>query len=193
MSPDLLEFFRLKLSSHPLTKSLYLLLHQVVLFTNFNANVDLAMWVELIRDLGDRMKQHVPSVIRNKIQLSRQQPERQCRSNHFISCESAVSKHLLSNKSCAETYPDGNFRILYKCRSAFQLKVMEAICIKLNDPDVSRQMEFVFQLALFWPSRTPSGWCHQFLRLYMQVICFFWVSRRIALDKWSAEMHRALS
>ena len=36
--------------SHPLTKSLYLLLHQVVLFTNLNANVDLAIWVELIRD-----------------------------------------------------------------------------------------------------------------------------------------------
>ena len=32
-----------------LTRSLYLLLHQVVLSTNLNANVDLAMWVELIR------------------------------------------------------------------------------------------------------------------------------------------------
>ena len=30
--------------------SVYLLLHQAVLFTNLNANVDLAMWVERIRD-----------------------------------------------------------------------------------------------------------------------------------------------
>ena len=35
--------------------------------------------------------------------------------------------------------------------------------------------------------------CHQFLRPYKQVIGFYWVSRHIALGKWSAEMHRALS
>ena len=47
---DSLASFRRKLSSHPFTKSLYLLLHLAVLFTNLNANVDLAMWVEPIRD-----------------------------------------------------------------------------------------------------------------------------------------------
>ena len=99
--------------------------------------------------LGNRIKQHVPSVIRNKTRPSRQQPERLCRSSQFISCDSAVGKHLLSNKSCAETYSDDNFRILYKCRSAFQLKVMEAIYIKLNDPDLCQQKEFVFQQSLF--------------------------------------------
>ena len=36
-------------------------------------------------------------------------------------------------------YLDDNFRILYKCRSAFQLKVMESICIKRNDPGLCRQ------------------------------------------------------
>ena len=59
------------------------------------------MWISLsvgrtTHRLGDRIKQHVPSVIRNKNQLSRQQPERQCRSSQLISCDSAVGKHLLS-------------------------------------------------------------------------------------------------
>ena len=81
--------------------------------------------------LDDRIKQHVPSVIRNKTQPSRQQPERQCRSSQLISCDSAVGKHPLSNKSCAETYSDDNFRILYKCRSAFQLKVIEPFALNL--------------------------------------------------------------
>ena len=49
-SLDSLEFCRRKLSSYPLTKSLYLLLRQAVLFTNLNANVNPVMWVELIRD-----------------------------------------------------------------------------------------------------------------------------------------------
>ena len=49
-SLDLLVFFRPTFSSYPLTKSLYLLLHQVLLFTNLHANVDLIMWVELTRD-----------------------------------------------------------------------------------------------------------------------------------------------
>ena len=98
---------------------------------------------------GDRIKQHVPSVIRNKTQPSRQQPERQCRSSHFIGCDSAVGKYLLFDKSCAESYSDGNFKIIYKCYSAFQLKVMEALSIKLNDPDLIRHKEFVFQPALY--------------------------------------------
>ena len=127
-----------------------------------------------------------------KTRPSCQQPERQCRSSQFISCDSAVGKHLLSNKSYAETYSDGNFIILYKCRSTFKLKVMEAICIKLNDPDLCRQKEFVFQLVLFWPSCIPLDRCHQF-RDYISRWFFSWVSRRIALNKWSAEMHRALS
>ena len=82
--------------------------------------------------LGDRIKQHVTCVIRNKTQSSHQPPDRRCRSIHFIGCDSAVGKHLLFNKSSAETYSDGNFRILYKCLSAIQLKVMEALSIKAS-------------------------------------------------------------
>ena len=143
--------------------------------------------------LSDRIKQHVPSVIRNKTQPSRQQPERQCRSSQLISRESAVVKHLLSNRSCAETYSDDNFKILYKCRSAFQLKVMEVNCIKFNDPDVCRQKEFVLQLVLFWPSRIPLGRCHLFFWDYISRWFVSLVSRRTGLDKWSSKMHRAFS
>ena len=45
--------------------------------------------------LGDRIKQHVPSMIRNGAQPSRQQPGRLCRSGQLISCDSAVGKHFI--------------------------------------------------------------------------------------------------
>ena len=183
LSLDLLVCFWQKLSSYPLTKNLNRL--QCECRSRYVGRTN--------QKLGDRIKQHVTSVIRNKTQPSREQPDRQCRSSHFIGCDSAVGKHLLFNKSCAETYSDGNFRILYKCLSAIQLKVMEALSIKLNDPDLIRHKEFVFLPVLYWLSCISPGWCHQFLWLYTPVICFFWVSRRIALDQWSAEMDRALS
>ena len=141
--------------------------------------------------LGDKIKQHVPSVIRNKTEPSCQEPERLCYSSQFISCDSAVGKHLLSNKSCAENCSEDNFRIFHKCRSTFQLKVMETIYLKLNDPDLCQQKEFVFLLSLFWPSHVPFGQCHQFSLDYISRCYVSLVSRCITLDKWSAEMHCA--
>nr|WBB44924.1 reverse transcriptase [Chrysogorgia stellata] len=99
--------------------------------------------------LGDIMKQHVPTNIRRKIVPLRQQPRRQCRQDTVINCDSAISRHLLSNSQCAKSYNDTNFRILAKCRSPFQLKVLESIYIKLSDPDLCRQKEFIFKTSLF--------------------------------------------
>ena len=99
--------------------------------------------------LSDRIKQHVPHSIRNKITPSRQQPKRDCRRNSSVSCDSAIGKHLLCNTHCADSYSDDNFRILRKCRSLFQLRVMESVLIKLKNPVLCRQKDFVFNLSLF--------------------------------------------
>ena len=88
-------------------------------------------WVYLsTQRLGDRIKQQVPSTIRNKAMPSRQQPRKQCRSELNISCDSAIAKHLLSNAHCAASYSDTKFKVLAKCRSLLQLRVMESIYIK---------------------------------------------------------------
>ena len=99
--------------------------------------------------LSERIKQHVPSVIRKKTVPLRNKPKRHCTSAQTINCDSAIGQHL-SNRCCANTYSDSKFIILAKCRSAFFLKIMESMYIKFNDPDLCRQKEFVFSLALFW-------------------------------------------
>ena len=47
--------------------------------------------------LSDRIKQHVPSVIRKKTVPLRNQPKRQCTSAQTINCDLAIGRHLLSN------------------------------------------------------------------------------------------------
>ena len=102
------------------------------------------------KGLSERIKQHVPrSIRRNKTVPLWQQPKRQRTSAQTINCDSAIGRHLLSNRCCANTYLDSKFTILAKCRSAFLLKIMESMYIKFNDPDLYRQKEFVFSLALF--------------------------------------------
>ena len=49
------------------------------------------------QSLSERIKQHVPSAIRNKTVSLKQQPKRQCTSAQTINCDSAIGRHLLSN------------------------------------------------------------------------------------------------
>ena len=99
--------------------------------------------------LGERIKQHIPSTIRNKPVPTRQQPKRACHSKQEITCSSAIGKHLLENGTCAEAYSDTQFRVLAKCRTLMSLRIKEAIYIKLSKPPLCRQKEFVFKLSLF--------------------------------------------
>ena len=94
--------------------------------------------------LSERIKQHVPSVIRNKTVPLRNQPKRQCTSAQTINCDSAIGRHLLSNRCCTNTYSDSKFNILAKCRSTFFLKIMVSMYIKFNDPDLCRQKRICF-------------------------------------------------
>ena len=48
--------------------------------------------------LADRIKQHVPTSIRNISNTVREQPPRLCKNNNSkINCESAIGQHLLTN------------------------------------------------------------------------------------------------
>ena len=66
--------------------------------------------------LGDRIKQHVPTSIRNGTVPSRQQTERVCKKSNLSSCDSAIGKHHLNNSHCGDSYSEDNFKISKKCR-----------------------------------------------------------------------------
>ena len=101
--------------------------------------------------LGDRIKQHVPSNIRNKTAPQREQPPRSCRSRNTVkTSDSAIGQHLLDNPDCEKLYNDDMFRIIGRARSSFHLAVLESIYIKTKKPPLCRQKEFVFSLGLHW-------------------------------------------
>ena len=81
--------------------------------------------------LGDRIKQHVPSNIRNKTAPQREQPPRSCRSRNTVkTSDSAIGQHLLDNPDWEKLYNDDMFRIIGRGRSSFHLAVLESIYIK---------------------------------------------------------------
>ena len=101
--------------------------------------------------LGDRIRQHVPSNIRNKTAPQREQPPRSFRSRNTVkTSDSAIGQHLLDNPDCAKLYNDDMFRIIGRARSSFHLAVLESIYIQTKKPPLCRQKEFVFSLGLQW-------------------------------------------
>ena len=85
--------------------------------------------------LGDMIKQHVPSNIRNKTASQREQPPRSCRSRNPVkTSDSAIGQHLLDNPDCAKIYNDDMFQINGRARSSFHLAVLESIYIQTKNP-----------------------------------------------------------
>ena len=74
--------------------------------------------------LADRIKQHIPAVIRKKSNAAREQPPGICKNKSKINCESAIGQHLIANPEFAKTYTDDNFRIIGQARSSFHLSVL---------------------------------------------------------------------
>ena len=101
--------------------------------------------------LEDKIKQHVPSNIRNKTHPKREQPPLSCKTKITNkTCDSAIRQHLLENPDCAKNYNCDMFRIIGKARSSFHLAVLESIYISTKKPLLCRQKEFVFTLGLHW-------------------------------------------
>ena len=81
--------------------------------------------------LADRIKQHVPTSIRMKNTITREQQPRMCKnSNSNLKSDSAIGQHLITNPEYAKTYSDDNFRVIGQARSSFHLSVLESVYIK---------------------------------------------------------------
>ena len=99
--------------------------------------------------LQDRICQHVPKIIRNKLNQERSQPNRKKKAPISIPyCDSAIGNHLLENQNCAAHYNENQFSVIAKARSDFHLAVLESIHITLSQPNLCRQKEFVYSLKL---------------------------------------------
>ena len=100
--------------------------------------------------LQDRIKQHVPTSVRTgQVSQDRKAFNRSCKlTNHEPICDSAIGQHLLTNQSCALHYSDDRFSILSKGRSAFHLSALEATYIKVSQPILCQQKEFVYALKI---------------------------------------------
>ena len=84
--------------------------------------------------LEDRIKQHVPSNIRNKTHPKREQPPRSCKTKITTkTCDSAIGQHLLENLDCAKNYNCDMFWIIGKARLSFHLAVLESIYISTKN------------------------------------------------------------
>ena len=111
--------------------------------------------------LQDRIRQHVPRSIWNRIgqgkqpeeerehKQERKQPERLGKPTNLTPhCDSATVNHLLHKPKCASQCNDNQFFILFKARSNFHLSVLESIFITLQKPNLCRQKEFIYKRKL---------------------------------------------
>ena len=62
---------------------------------------------------------------------------------------SAIKLHLLSNPVCRESYDDSWFSVVRSASSFKQLKFLEAVYIRIRDPNLCKQKENVTAFTLF--------------------------------------------
>ena len=85
--------------------------------------------------LADRINQHVPTSIKTKSTITGEQPPCMCKtSNSKMKSDSAIRQHLITNPECAKTYTDDTFRIIGQARSSFQVRCLESVHIKTQNP-----------------------------------------------------------
>ncbi len=99
------------------------------------------------KEKGDRIKQHVPTNIRQHNFWQREQPPRGFKQQPSLKHDSPIGQHLLDNPNCAENYDC--FKIIGKARSLFQLGVFKFVHIKTERPVLCRQKLFVFSFGPF--------------------------------------------
>ena len=133
--------------------------------------------------LADRIKQHVPTSIRAKNTIIREQPPRMCRNNNpKMACDSAMGQLPFANPECAKTYSDDNFRIIGQARSSFHLSVLESVYIKTENPVLCKQKEFIIHkipsAKLQYKTRYSNIYILiEKLRMYTCINCGFCSSR----------------
>ena len=65
------------------------------------------------------------------------------------SCTSSIGQHLLDNVECLESYHLSMFQIVRRARCESILHILERLYIKLMEPDLCKQLQFVRTLSLF--------------------------------------------
>ena len=55
----------------------------------------------------------------------------------------------MSNSTCADSYNINRFKIIKTCSNVFDLIKLEAICILLRKPVLSKQKGFDYTVSLF--------------------------------------------
>ena len=63
--------------------------------------------------------------------------------------KSAVYLHLLSRPDCLGVYDDSHISVLCRARYVQQLKVLEAVCIRIYKPVLCKQKEHIVALKLY--------------------------------------------
>ena len=165
LSLDSLEFFRRKLSSYPLTKSFSLLLHQAVLFTNLNASVDLAMWVELIRNWVIGSNNMFLALL--EIKLSHHVNNQ---NDIAVPVSSSVVIRLLANTFCLTSLaPKPTQTIILE----FFTNAVLPFNWKWWSGSVPAKGIFFLTRPILTLPQTVGSMSSAFLRQYKQVICFF--------------------
>ena len=88
--------------------------------------------------LGERIKQHIPD--RLFVNL-RGRPD-------AASSDSAITKHLIEHRECADKNVRTNFTVLAKARHSQHLDVLEALYIKSRSPELCHQKKTLHVLSL---------------------------------------------
>ena len=75
--------------------------------------------------IADRIKQHVPTSIRMKNTITREQPPRMCKNSiSEMKSDSVIGQYLITNPECSKTYTDNNFRTIGQARSSFSFRCL---------------------------------------------------------------------
>ena len=97
---------------HPFKRIVFLLPKKGSVVYEFTRQCDSGYVGCTTQRLGDRIKQHVPSNIRNKTAPPREQPPRSCRSRNTVrTSDFAIVQHLLDNQDCSKLYNNDIYRI----------------------------------------------------------------------------------
>ena len=103
-------------------------------YINTCAGLTAGTWAAHLKDLHDKIAQHIPKSIRNKSIPLRTLPTRDCKTKTSSShnCDSTIGLHLLQCDKCAKFYSDQQFSILAKVPTPFHLAAVEATNINYS-------------------------------------------------------------
>ena len=112
----------------------------------FNCSCERIYIGQTTRHLKIRIKEHIPKCVEDYIT-----GKSACISKAMINASkrSAISEHLINNVNCAKKYNVTMFSSMKQCSNKYDLIKMEAILIHLYRPELCKQKEFDYIVALF--------------------------------------------